>query len=224
MNTPSIITTIEGGSVTCKNITGNSSVPPQDLILLLTDLKNVINDTSKITIKNDELIKALNELNHTLSSTPSGSLYEIIIGAFFSVLAAFVFNYLYWKSNERKEKRYTYVIEAKNSLQDFETNATDYWSTDYLSKNNKSTSIQEAKIKANHALLLNTYKQIKQLLSRSQKQNDQHLKIDIELSKLYDIATGGNFESSTRKANKKTVSSIIRHCTRIKTMLSNLDN
>ena len=189
---------------------------------------NLLNDTIAVNANKDNLIQALDKLNTTLSSTPDGSLTEVLGGAIFSVIAAFIFNFLYWKVKERNERLRSAVFEAKDALIDFEDNAVEYWSRDYDSKNIKTNTVQQAKIKANHTLLLSTYtNRILPNLTRSQKNTEKlaaKKNVQHEIENLFDIATGGEFESSTRKANKKNVSDIIRRCTRIRTRLANISS
>jgi hypothetical protein len=175
------------------------------------------------TSASDELVSRLEQLNTTLSTTPKFSFVETLGGALFSVLAAFVFNFLYWKMKEKKEKLQAGIIEAKVALEEFEVNASDYWSYDYSPRAIKSSSIQEAKIKANHFILLSTFnKKIKPLIGNSEADKVFKTKITKEIESLFDKATGGDFESSSRKASRKTVSDIIRRCARLKTQLSSL--
>lgn len=171
----------------------------------------------------EELVSRLEQLNTTLSTTPKFSFVETLGGALFSVLAAFVFNFLYWKMKEKKEKLQAGITEAKVALEEFEVNASDYWSYDYTPRAIKSSSIQEAKIKANHFILLSTFnKKINPLIGNTEEEKAFKTKIAKEIESLFDIATGGDFESSSRKASRKTVSDIIRRCARLKTQLSSL--
>ncbi|EDP59408.1 hypothetical protein [Vibrio sp. AND4] len=244
--------------IACDNVTGNFSLTPQEnldlqypeLINVLESLNKTIaegsqcnsfdskkaiaeaihslNQSASFNANSEKLLQALRELNSTLSSTPSGSLVELLGGAVFSVIAAFVFNFLYWKSKEKSERLRAAINEARDALRDFEENAVDYWSNDYSPKNTKTNAVQQAKIKANHTLLLSTHtNRILPLLNKSQKSIETvnpKKNILIEIEKLFDIATGGEFESSRRKANKRNVSDIIRRCTRIRTRLANLSS
>lgn len=192
----------------------------------IADAVDSLNLTISSSVNTDKLLKVLEDLNHTLSTTPSGSLTEVLSGAIFSVIAAFVFNFLYWKVKERKERLHAAINEAKDALLDFEENATEYWSRNYDPRNAKTNTIQEAKIKANHSLLLSTYtNRIHPLISSSQKKAESmglEKSVQLEIESLFDIATGGDFESSSRKASKKNVADIIRRCTRIRTRLANI--
>ncbi|MGY6481992.1 hypothetical protein [Vibrio parahaemolyticus] len=242
--------------IACDSITGNfsiSQIPTVDVddtkvVMAIDNLNEAISGSCKlqsmegnakiaeaidalnVTISSnaltENLLKALDNLNNTLSSTPSGSLTEVLSGAIFSVIAAFTFNFLYWKVKERKERLRAAINEAKDALFDFEENAVEYWSSDYNPRNAKTNTIQQAKIKANHSLLLSTYtNRVFPLLSNSQKASekmDVKKNIQLEVENLFDIATGGDFESSSRKASKKNVSDIILRCTRIRTRLANL--
>lgn len=197
-----------------------------DVPCLIQDINTSI-DKIELTLsklKSSELlIDPLEKINNTLSTTPEGSLYEILFGALFSVLAAFVFNFLYWRLKERKEKLFARVNEAKVALEDFEINASNYWSCNYDKEKPQAYVIQEAKIKANHLILMSTFeKHIQPFVEPSQKKLST--KILSEIDGLFDISTGGDFESSSRMANPKTVSDIIKRCARIKTQLSNLGN
>lgn len=255
MMTPNDISTTKP-SVACDSITGNFSIsrfPTIDinnveLVTAIGDLNKVISDScsfesiegqAKIAdaieglslslstnANTEQLLQALDALNKTLSATPSGSLKEVLIGAIFSVIAAFTFNFLYWKAKEKKDRLHAAISEAKDALFDFEQNAVEYWSSDYDIRNSKTNTIQQAKIKANHTLLLSTHtNRILPLLSSSQRKADKadiKMSLSIEIETLFDIATGGDFESSVRKANKKNVSDIIRRCTRIRTRLANI--
>ncbi|WP_390240664.1 hypothetical protein [Vibrio sp. R78045] len=244
--------------VACDSVTGNFSLPSQkaldlqypELINILENLNRTIaessqcsnfeskqsiaeaihsfNQSASFSANSEKLIEVLQELNNTLSSTPSGSLIELLGGAIFSVIAAFVFNFLYWNAKEKSERLHAAINEAKDALRDFEENSVEYWSNDYNPTNTKTNTVQQAKIKANHSLLLSTHtNRILPLLNKSQKNIETanpKKNILIEIENLFDIATGGEFESSSRKANKRNVSDIIRRCTRIRTRLANLSS
>lgn len=253
--TPNVVTTPKQ-QVACDYVTGNFSISQfpaieindTEIVQAVDNLNQAIGESCKLqsaeahakvaeaveslnltissSINSEKLILALDKLNNTLSTTPTGSFKEVLGGAIFSVIAAFVFNFLYWKVKEKKERLRAAINEAKDALLDFEENAVEYWSHDYNPKDAKTNTVQEAKIKANHSLLLSTYtNRIFPLLTSVQVKNENaNLKksIQSEIENLFDIATGGDFESSSRKASKKNVADIIRRCTRIRTRLANI--
>lgn len=192
-----------------------------------SDLTNKLNFTidrqTELMVHGKSLITTLESVNDTLSSTPKGSLSEVIIGALFSVIAAFTFNLIYWYLVDKKKKLSSSIARLNTVLDAFEKTATEYWYFSYHIRHSKSNKIKEMKMKAEHRILRQSKSEIVKLIHRKKTKTEVDAELTELLSSLFDSATGGDFESSERKEDLKRVGEIIKICTQIRMITAGLN-
>lgn len=161
----------------------------------------------------------LEELTHSINSLPNGSFllasYSGILGGLTASLAAFIFHYFYASSlNNRNRISHLskMIIETTNGFQDICVN---YW----LSPNSSLVNNEELEIK-----IKSEFRILNSLLINLKKEVKPGSTADIDfnklLSELFDLATGGDFESTSKLADKKKATSISTRCCQLKALLS----
>lgn len=171
----------------------------------------------------DSLINILQQVDNTLSSIPDGSYPVAITGALCSVIAAFIFNAIYWKVIDLKKKLSSEVSKFEVVLDRFEKTATEYWMYPYSKRNSKGILIKEMRMKAELRLLRDSHKKIAKRILRSKNKSCFEKIMTKHLSKLYDSATGGDFETTKRKEDLKRCGEIIRICTQLRVEVTGID-
>lgn len=132
------------------------------------------------------------------------------VASIISVLTGAILAYLFgWVTRKENSK----IDSAKSLLtivQDFENITLEYWSKGYDRNNQSDSLISEAKIKAG-------FNQLRQYHMHVDIGLDEESKIKLAklISELFDHATGGNFESTKRKASKYRVQIIASTCAKI---------
>jgi hypothetical protein len=120
------------------------------------------------------------------------SLLSTALGAFL----AYIFGHFAHKRNLKPESAKSFI----QLLNTFENECLEYWSKDF---HEEESLVQEAKIKAGH-------KQLRLYAEHGnfglQKARSEHLKRLI--SKLFDEATGGDFESKKRRPSRNRIQKI----------------
>lgn len=181
------------------------------------ELGNDTNIVKSISIASD---KITNALNHP-KVTPffSTALLIPVITGLVGASAAFFYNKLHWysvKSREEKIKKIDALIEIVISLEEV---AVDYWMKNYAKKLSRDNKKAEIKIKS-HLALINTL--IKDVIDNepSRKQDKLRDKFIIPHGELFDLITGDDFESSSRKSNPSKSDQISSKCLKFRVALT----
>lgn len=167
---------------------------------------------------------SLSTLNETMGTLPKGSYILAFISALTSVLAAFIFNLVYWKIVNQKEKQLAAISEFEALINSTEKVVTEYWLHPYKPRHQKKNSIQEIRMFHDIPMLMSLGDEvIARLPWYLSKQQKLKLKIEIEafVNELFDVATNSdNFRSPTRAEDLKRVTSAIKLCSSMKITLS----
>ncbi len=136
---------------------------------------------------------------------------EGIIAATVGAFSAFMFNVLHLDSAERSKKIENLASIVVNNIIELESKAVSYWLTHADSANNglKSLEIElKSRCFINQKLIYNFLTILP---------GDVPLAIRVQLTKfseeIFDLATGGDFESCQRKNNPKLALKLSRKCT-----------
>lgn len=135
--------------------------------------------------------------------------------------AAFIYNKIHWasvKKRERKIKKAETIIELVTTLDEL---AVDYWVRNYAKKLSRDNTKCEIKIKS-HLGLINTL--IPSLCEDVGFRQRKKTKINLigYHSELYDIITGDDFESTSRKSDVTKASKIANKCLKLRVELVNI--
>lgn len=202
---------------------------------MFTDLSNLsdkVTDISQACSINFALKEHTNTLSHTISSSISGLSEKIstipdgsyslaiisgIIGAVVAAFAAGMLNFFYWRHVNKENKKSHFSICALEHLQEFEESALKYWIQDKKPSNVTEMYLLEVKILSQFQVLKSSLSDLISQLPESEKSEKDI--INTFIGDVYDVATGGDFESSDKKCEKKTTLNISRICSSLKSTL-----
>lgn len=176
----------------------------------------------------DTVTLHLSKISDSIGTLPEGSYFLALVGALSSVIAAFIFNLIYWKIVNKEKRLVSAIVELETIIVSLERIITEYWLHPYHKRHKVKNSIQEIRI--NHDIaMLDHYRDrlVKQIPYRiSLYPSSLKSEIKYEISKfiieLYITATSDDFESEQRQADLKKVSKVIQLCSKMKIILSGL--
>ncbi|GAA3923796.1 hypothetical protein [Litoribacillus peritrichatus] len=184
-------------------------------------LSNAVN-LLKTTFENQS-----NSLINVATTIPDGSYgLEItsgISGALVAALAVFIFNLIYFKNVNKVNKEAHYSNIALKLLEFFESSATSYWISERIKDkrkkdtNNKEMKLLEIKIKSDFLVLRTSLEKFCNLISIKNSSDSKQILALID--ELYDLSTGGEFESDSKVSNPKITSEISKLVSRLKSIL-----
>lgn len=171
-----------------------------------------VHDVIKANIlANQELGHSIDLLNSTFATQSDNLIKQFlpIISVVLGAILGFYLNRLHWKYTEQNKKEASLFEKLSKLISEIETLSVEYWIKDRDDDDVKSEVYIKSKI-----LLLSNY-------IRNIKMTDKSIKSYLEKFSLeiFDVITGGEFESSQRKASKSKAISISRKCTDINASL-----
>ncbi|MDH0053813.1 hypothetical protein [Pantoea ananatis] len=167
------------------------------------------------------LNSGLTNIAEAISSSGSNSLSDGIWLALIGALSAFLFN-IVQKRYEKSSVKLSKSGEATLSLiKELEAISVEYWLKGYDDKDIEKSQLSEINIKA---MLMTLDANIKTIIDNLPMVNKTENKTYLRdfSSGIYDLASGGDFESTSRRANRRTASKIARKCSDAKAMLLKL--
>ncbi|OZS41348.1 hypothetical protein, partial [Photobacterium sanguinicancri] len=177
--------------------------------------ENVIDVNSNISDSTDILVRAI-------SSIPDGSyplsFFSAILSAFVAAFAAYLFNVLYWKKVDKKNRLNQLVTETYNITNELEEVCGQYWLSEKNSTNQPQMEFYEFKMKSILLLLSGRKKILFKMFPKLMRENIDEIYALVE--EIYDLSTGGDFESKFRITSKKRASGISRRCVKLKDKLT----
>lgn len=187
----------------------------------IDNLSNTVNSLKETyVINSNDLIKAATTL-------PDGSYgLEItsgVIGALVAAVAVFIFNLIYFKNINSVNKKAHYSNIALKLLEYFESSATKYWISERIKdkrkkdENDKEMKLLEIKIKSDFSVLRTSLDSFCGLFSN--KETIDQKRIIALVDELYDLSTGGNFESDSKVSEPKITNEISNLVSKLKSIL-----
>lgn len=149
------------------------------------------------------------------------ALFVVFIGAF----SAYIFNFLHWKMVDKRNKL-SKIGESLNILiKDLEVCAIEYWTKDYNELEQHQINVLEISLKSRlllipkYILILNA-----ELAGLDRKKHTLTTNKLTEFGcQIFDLVTGGEFESKQRKASKSKAMRISSQCSNVRAKISSLD-
>ncbi|MGD8230757.1 hypothetical protein [Vibrio sp. TRT 1302] len=174
------------------------------------------------------LTSQLSNISDNIGSLPDGSYILALVGALSSVIAAFIFNLVYWKIVNREKRLVSAIVEIETMIVSLERIITEYWLHPYNKRHKVKNNLQEIRI--NHDIaMLEHYKNrlVKQVPFRiSLSPASSKVEIENEITQfindLYETATSDDFESLQRQQDLRKVAKVIQLCSKMKITLSGL--
>jgi hypothetical protein len=167
------------------------------------------------------------KLVNVIGTIPDGSyglaITSGIIGAIVAAVAVFSANYFYLRHVNTNNKKAHFANVVLSLLGDFEQSSTKYWISEKVNdKRNKGQNkiemqMLEVKIKSEFTVLRESLEAFCELLLPSQKKHMDDITKFVD--EVYDIATGGDFESENKKSEKRITFYISQQCSSLKSIL-----
>lgn len=138
---------------------------------------------------------------------------KIVIGlitAFTSATLAFFFNWMHWRRDKSLESFRVLSKELVSVLENLEGHVIEYWSRDYCEDKKSEDISLETKIK----IKVTSIKKIIDLIfdvKKVERTDKDYIHFKQCIDRIYDISTGGEFESSRRKISKSVISKVTRY-------------
>lgn len=176
---------------------------------------------SEVGLASGDVIKSIEGLYPILESIPEGSyplaIVSGITGAFVASLTAALFNFLYLKNVNNRNKKRHFCASALASLDEFEDLSIKYWVTEKGSFNEQDMRLMEVRIKGVFFIMKSSLKEFSEMLSSKEKSEKKAI-YDFVYD-IYDISTGDGFESSQRPFDKSRAVLISKKCSLMKSKL-----
>lgn len=168
-----------------------------------------------------KLERSIYYIAESISSASDGVTLKTALFTFFIALigssTAFIFNWLHWRMIRKHE--YISVISNAlvDSIKDFEDTSMQYWLNEY----NGNDHLLEIKMKSLHQNI-RTYSKILKDSRPGKRYIDSHDKIYGFVNKVFDLATGGDFESNMREMDKLRATKVSTQCALAVSVVSQL--
>lgn len=182
-----------------------------------------INELKDVTIANT-IESASEKIAYTISHPKTNPLFSSallipIITGLVGASAAFIYNKIHWYSvrkRDEKLKKVDALIEIVISLEEV---SVDYWMKNYAKKLSKDNKKAEIKIKSCLSLI-NTL--IQDIIDKEPKRKREILSKQFmePHDELYDLITGDDFESTSRKSNPSKSDQISSKCLKYRVALT----
>lgn len=141
-----------------------------------------------------------------------------IIGAF----SAYLFNLVHWRMVNKMQQETLVYMALLELIKEVETIAVDYWLQGYDIRREEEISANEVKIKSKLRLMLRYVKEIGAM--RKNKRLTPHRGKTSEFAiDIFELITGGDFESIARNASRIKATQISYKCADIKATILSLN-
>lgn len=138
----------------------------------------------------------------------------IIVGAF----SAYLFNMLHWKIVDRRSRQSNLCGTINSLIQEFEQQSVEYWLKSQSDSMREDIHLYEIGIKSKFILIWRYSQGYKNKYGRMVSSRI-HRDMDNHLEEVFDLATGGDFESAGRVASKSKAYKISKKCSEIRAIL-----
>ncbi|MFP1827480.1 hypothetical protein [Lonsdalea quercina] len=149
------------------------------------------------------------------------SLITAIISTFFAATASFVYNWLHWRMVNKKDRCLKVVESLVEIVAELRSDSVNYWLKNYSHRESKDVFDEEMRIKSSLKIINSS---IDDYLSRVPKRDRKKIESPIRSyhNELFDIITGGDFESQERKVDKAKAAQISNKCVSFRVYMSSL--
>ncbi|EKN6225362.1 TPA: hypothetical protein ACPY5Y_004240 [Yersinia enterocolitica] len=151
----------------------------------------------------------------------SSSLITALISTGCAATAAFMYNKIHWYSVVKRENKTKLLESISDVVSELRVDAINYWLRGYSKKSAKSLLEEEMRIKASLSIINSTITIYVSTISKRRKKEVEP-KLREFHDELFDIITGDEFESQSRKQDKSKVSAISTKCVAFRVMLNTI--
>ena len=162
--------------------------------------------------------EAIIQSNDKLTLT---AIFFAVFVALIGALSAYLFNFLHWKIVRKTNKLYGSGVELIELIQRLESEALKYWISSYDDSKKEEILIAEISIKSIIRRIDVQTRALVTLLGdnrmKGKKQQISGFPYDI-----YDLVTGGDFESKARSSSKRKAMKISKQCSDARSNVSSI--
>jgi hypothetical protein len=220
-----------------QNLTQNNgepsiSLPPSDsecpstsVTIELCNSVSSLTDTlnTQINSNTQELINMIDALEKIEQAIPSSTISDGVViaitGALSGAIAAFLFNWLYSSRTTKRDNLIKLASSLNEKIEVLESSARTYWLIPYSQKLALKLNAQEIKIKSNLKAVRILSRSFSSRINRTKNQTLVS-EITDYTDNIYDLITGGEFESKDRKASINTATKISNSSSVIRAKIS----
>ncbi len=174
----------------------------------------------------DEFTDKLSDIVLSLQMAPDGTFEEklclgiivTLVGAF----SAYLFNMFHWRMVHKTQQEslvYTALLEL---IKEIEEIAVDYWLRSYSKGKKADINGDEVRIKSRLRLMSRYVKEISSM-SKSRRLESRREKVSEVAVDIFELITGDDFESASRKASRIKATQISYKCADIKATILSLN-
>ncbi|WP_445401801.1 hypothetical protein [Zobellella sp. An-6] len=174
------------------------------------DINNIVELPSGLTEHIEKAVDAI-------STIPDGSYSLAVISGITAAMSAFLFNHFNWKYIKKVNRLAHFSNICIKMLTNFEEASLSYWLTDKNNSNQKEMEKLEIHINSTFKMLSGNIDEFCSSLNKKHKSDEKKIK-NIR-SEIFDIATGGDFQSATRDNSKPVAIKITSLCCQAKSTL-----
>ncbi|HGO5343794.1 hypothetical protein [Raoultella planticola] len=204
----------------------NSSKFSPNLLIVKTDDSEVLSSNHPvkdigaiIEVASSNIVDAIQ--NPPKAPLVSSSLITALISTTCAATAAFIYNKIHWHSVIKREAKTKLLESISDVVNELRTDAISYWLKGYSKKSAKSLLEEEMRIKASLNIINSTITIYVAQVSKL-KRKEIELKLRGFHNELFDIITGDDFETQTRKQDKGKVSAISTKCVAFRVLLNTI--
>ncbi|EIV3801641.1 TPA: hypothetical protein QHJ11_000571 [Klebsiella aerogenes] len=205
----------------------SSSEFSPDLLIIKTDNSEVLSSNYPVNKDIGTIIEvASSNIVDAIQHPPkaplvSSSLITALISTICAATAAFIYNKIHWHSVIKREAKTKLLESISDVVNELRTDAISYWLKGYSKKSAKSLLEEEMRIKASLNIINSTITiYVSQVSKFKRKQIESKLRGFH--NELFDIITGDDFETQTRKQDKGKVSAISTKCVAFRVLLNTI--
>ena len=191
-------------------------IPPSEIAKEITSLSN-------------DLSGAIGGLSKSLESSlgalHGNSLAQLLFGVLVAIVGAFsayLFNFFHWKMVEKKRTISQITGELIALIQGLESVAVKYWVQDYRYNDKEEINATEVVIKSKLRLINHYIMDFGSILNIDKKKIF-HRHLEDFHADIFDLVTGGDFESTVRKSSKPRAMKISFRCSDIRAKIYSLE-
>ena len=188
-----------------------------------TDISSLnVNLNDEVTLLSNNISDAIMHLSTTITSlhsSTSTTLGQAIFIVFMAAFSAYVFNLLHWMMVNKKQKKAGITTALSKLVDELELLSVTYWLDNYDEKRKLEIRTTEITIKPKIRLIVRYIKILSAALN-SRKSASEIKKLDDFGNDIFELVTGGEFESICRIASPKKAIDISTKCSDVKAMIS----
>jgi len=145
------------------------------------------------------------------------AVFVAILGAF----SAYLFNYFHWRMVRKKDNVNNIGMELIGLIEELEETALRYWIRPYDKDQKEEILVDEIRIKTIVRQIDKQAKILKKINNSKMGRNEKEC-IEQFPPKIFDIVTGGDFESKKRKSSKGRAMKISKSCSDVKSNIRSI--